>query len=578
MYRKKSNPEKQSSVERSCRVRKTGLLNYTIPDMHKTLRSGIVLSVVVLLLASACFGSAYNGRPKLVVIIVVDQLRGDYLERYRDQLGPNGFRLLMDHGANFTECYYDYAITMTAPGHATLGTGAYSDGHGIGNNEWWDSARKKVVTSVQDDSVRIVGAASDEDGASPHNLLADTLADELKLATGGKARAFGVSLKDRAAILPVGFSANGAFWLEHKSGRFVTSSYYMKQLPEWAEKFDSSNRADKYWDLEWKDGNGKVLRTTKRTNEKGKQLNFYDVVGITPFANDYQIEFVRDLITNEKLGLGPSTDLLVVSISSYDILGHKVGPDSPEMLAMTLALDKQLGDFFSFLGRQVGLANTWIALSADHGAAPMPEVAQSMHIPAARFDEKTLAASLNKELATKLGKPGDYVKSVAWPSIYLSGDTFSTANLKEADAEKMVGEAVVRLGIARDFFTKAQVSTGSVPPTQLGRRYLHSYMPYGGWYVMAVPPLFLSPYPEQTEHYSPYNYNTHVPLLFFGLPFQPGTYRTHTEPVDLATTLASLLGINKPTHAVGRVLTEALAPAQAAPSSATQSVEKPNER
>src|SRR5437899_6485303 len=196
--------------------------------MLKPFRGSLAL-VFVLLFASTSFASAYNARPKLVVIIVVDQLRGDYLERYRDQLSPNGFRMLMDRGANFTDCYYDYAVTMTAPGHATIGTGAYSNAHGIGNNEWWDPARKKVVTSVQDTSVQVVGASkgAQEDGASPHNLLADTLGDELRLATGGKARVFGVSLKDRAAILPVGYSANGAFWLEHPAGRFVTSTYSM---------------------------------------------------------------------------------------------------------------------------------------------------------------------------------------------------------------------------------------------------------------------------------------------------------------------------------------------------------------
>jgi hypothetical protein len=420
---------------------------------------------------------------------------------------------------------------------------------------------------VQDENVQIVGSeGSGEDGASPHNLLADTLGDELKLATGGKARVFGVSLKDRAAILPAGFAANGAFWLDHQSGKFVTSTYYMKELPEWAQKFNGSNRAGKYWNLEWKDASGKVMGSTAPVKDsKGKERGFYDVVGITPFANDYQLEFVRDLVTNEKLGSGEATDLLVVSFSSYDILGHKVGPDSPEMAAMTLALDKQLGEFFSYLGRQVGLANVWIALTADHGAAPMPEVAQTLHFSAARFDEKTLPATLSNAISAKLGKHGDYVKHVGWPVVYLSADAFAAVNVKEADAEKMVGEAVVRSGTARDFFTKTQLAAGDVPHTAIARKYEHSYTPYGGWYVMAVPPPFLSPYPEvTTEHYSPYSYNTHVPLLFFGLPFQPGNYRTHAEPIDLAVTLSSLLGINKPTHATGRVLTEALAPQQAA--------------
>src|SRR6266851_3418455 len=177
---------------------------------------------------SFSFASAYNAHPKLVVVIIIDQFRGDYLERYRDQFGEGGFRLFLDHGANFTDCNYDYANTRTAPGHATLFTGAYSNDHGIAANEWWDPKKKKMVTSVEDDDTKLVGIASDQTkdtGASPHNLLADTLGDELKLATQGKSRVFSLSLKDRAAILPGGFAADGAYWIEPKSGAWITSTY-----------------------------------------------------------------------------------------------------------------------------------------------------------------------------------------------------------------------------------------------------------------------------------------------------------------------------------------------------------------
>src|SRR5947209_207927 len=169
--------------------------------------------------------SAYDGHPKLVVVIVIDQFRGDYLERYRDQFGDAGFRLLLDHGAYFPVCNYNYASTRTAPGHSTLFTGAYSNGHGITANEWWDPKKKKMVTSVEDDSTKLVGISSDQPGASPHNLLADTLGDELKLATQGKARVFGISLKDRAAVLPAGFAGDAAYWIDGKSGSWITSSY-----------------------------------------------------------------------------------------------------------------------------------------------------------------------------------------------------------------------------------------------------------------------------------------------------------------------------------------------------------------
>ena len=534
--------------------------------MHTHIRRAFALVLIVLFATpTSLFASAHNGRPKLVVIIVIDQFRADYLDRFHDRFVESGFRLLTDRGANFVDCNYDYAVTKTAPGHATLGTGAYTDGHGIGSNEWWDPLRNKHVSSVQDENYPLVGVTyapgeTPEDGASPHNLLADTLGDELRLGTSGKSRVFSVSLKDRAAILPAGFSANAAYWLDHKSGAFITSTYYMSALPDWAQKFDASDAKDQYWDKDWKDSSGKTLRSTAHKDAAGKTLEFYDVIGATPYANDHQIAFAEQLIDNENLGQGETTDLLILSFSAFDILGHKVGPNSPEMESMTLRLDQQLSDLFAFLGKRLGLANTWIALSADHGTAPQPEFAQSLHLNSFRIDERTIAEMLSNTVGAKLNKPGTYVNFVEWPNVYLNADAFTAAGVKESDAERMVGEALVRVKYARDFYTKSQLAmSNSVAPTQVARRFQHSFTNYGGWYVLPVPPPFLSPYDfPTTEHYSPYNYNTHVPLAFFGAPFKAGTYRTHAEPVDLAVTLASLLGLNRPTHAVGRVLTEAI--------------------
>src|SRR5262250_868618 len=207
-------------------------------------------------LASQAAASAYNGHPKLVVIIVIDQFRGDYLERYHDQFVEGGFRLFLDRGAYFTDCNYNYANTRTAPGHATLMTGAYSNGHGIMANEWWDPQKKRMVTSVQDDATTLVGVAGNLPGASPHNLMADTLGDELKLATQGKSRVFGVSLKDRASILPAGLAGDGAYWIDPKTGTWITSTYYRNELPKWVQEFNDGKRADKYLNLEWKDASG----------------------------------------------------------------------------------------------------------------------------------------------------------------------------------------------------------------------------------------------------------------------------------------------------------------------------------
>ena len=521
---------------------------------------------LLLCLTGSAFASAYNAHPKLVVIIVIDQFRADYLERYRDQFGDSGFRLLLDHGAYFTDCNYDYANTRTAPGHATLFSGTYSNGHGIVANEWWDPQKKKTVSSVEDDTTQLVGLSGNPAGASPRNLLADTLGDELKLATQGKSRVFALALKDRAAILPGGFAADAAYWIDQKSGAWITSSYYRSELPKWAQDFNDSKRAEKYLNQEWKDDKGAILRTTKP--EAGKNGGFYQLVGSTPLANDYEFEFARELVTYEKVGNGPATDLLAISLSANDILGHQVGPDSPEMRAMALEMDRQLADFFNFLGHQVGLANVWIALSADHGVAPVPSVAAKLRIPATSLSAEKMRAQMNAALSTKLGRTAEYVRAFDYPLIWVNENAFGAIKMKEEDAERAVGEALKQAGL-RGFYTKSQLAKGDVPNSDDGLRWENSYSPEGGWYVMGVPAPFTVASATGTDHASPYTYDTHVPLAFYGLPFQAGTYRTHAEPVDMAVTLASLLGINAPTRATGRVLTEALAGSHRAENSAS---------
>jgi hypothetical protein len=563
---------------------------------------GAWIFVACALLASTptAAGSAYNAHPKLVVIIVIDQFRGDYLERYRDQFVEGGFRVFLERGAYFTDCNYDYANTRTAPGHATLFTGSYTSGHGIIANEWWDPQKKKLVTSVEDDATKLVGIDSTGPGASPHNLLSDTLGDELKLATSGKARVFAISLKDRAAILPGGFSADGAYWIDTRSGAWISSTYYSAELPEWVRNFNSSHRTEKFWNREWKDAEGNTLGSTApRTGRDGKPAGFYEVVGSTPFANEYQLEFAKELVLYEKLGAGPVTDLLVVSLSANDILGHGVGPDSPQMRSMALELDRQLAEFVGFLGHQIGMANVWMALSADHGIAPLPDFAKTLRLPAANLDGKALREQINSLLSKKYGKKADYLVEFDYPLAWLNEEAFAGAGRKEADAEADAGESMKQAdsstpchpersramnevnGSAQSkslprasrgdpysctarlsgYFTKWQLAHGEAPGTEMGRRYAHSYSPVGGWYVMGVPNPFQVGITKGTDHATPFSYDTHVPLAFYGLAFQPGIYRTHAEPIDLAVTFASLLGINAPAQATGRVLTEALAPA-----------------
>jgi len=555
-------------------------------------------SLLTISLSVIAQGQAYVGRPKLVVVIVIDQFRGDYLNRHQADFTNRGFKLFMDQGAWFTDCYYDYANTKTAPGHATIGTGAYSDGHGIESNEWWDASGsdEMKVSSVEDERYQLVdipassipanqpGAPSDAPkflvGASPLNLRASTLGDELRLATQGKAKVFGISLKDRAAILPPGQSANGAFWIDNASGQFTTSTYYMEHLPEWARAFNAS---------------GRRAQAEREANVEGT-TQFFELVGRTPAANSYEFDFAKALITGEKMGQRGVTDLLTISLSANDIQGHQLGPDSDSEDQMVLALDRQFDRFFSWLDQNVGLSNVWLALTADHGVAPVPGEAAKLGMNSAMVNLEKLYKRLEDELNQRYspGRHEEYLMpGPELPYIVLNKHAFTKVNVSEQAAEEEVaallpeavaaqspapmpvlkkGEAAAEQPSQKRLppspqvagvFTRLQMADGQLPQTDFGRELAHSYSYHGNWFVM----LALAGYQMEdirswggTTHFSPWSYDRHVPLAFYGAPFVSGEYHERVAPVDLATTFAAELGINFPSAAVGKVLTEALKP------------------
>jgi len=573
-----------------------------------------VLSLLAILLcllpAFPAPAQVFEGRPKLIVIVVIDQFRGDYLNRDRDQFKGRGFNLFLKQGAWFTDCYYDYANTKTAPGHATIGTGAYTDGHGIESNEWWDAARSYdfQVTSVEDERYQLVDLPHDSIpanlpgappwatkwaiGASPLNLRATTLGDELRLATQGRSRVFGISLKDRAAILPAGQAANGAFWIDTASGQFTTSTYYMEHLPAWTTAFNAGPR----------------IAQAEHEADADSTTQFFDLVGRTPAANSYELDFAKALITGEKLGQNGVSDLLVVSLSPNDIQGHQFGPDSDFEQQMILSLDKSLDDFNTWLDKNVGLDNVWLALTADHGVAPIAGEAAKLGIHANAVDMDKVYESLNKELNKRFskGETQDYLlPNPDLPYIVLDRRAFEKSGVDEKTAEEAVASLLPASVAALDpnptvyrhlypapptvvqpseqrlptsphvqyTFTRLQLASGQVPPTDFGRMIAHSYSEHGNWYVMMVLDAFQLAGSGQfagTTHFSPWSYDRHVPLAFYGAPFVPGEYHEQVAPVDLAVTFASLAGVNRPSAAVGRVLTEALKPVKATTISGAQ--------
>ncbi len=519
---------------------------------------------------------AYDGSPKLAIILIFDQFRGDYLDRYRaDFHATNGWNLFLNRSAHFTDCYYDYANLVTAAGHSTIGTASYTNGHGVPINEWWEpgpDGKLRLVTSVQDDRYRLVGApagVATSPGASPHNELASTLGDELVLATGGRARVFGVSFKDRAAILTSGHASRGAFWTDHDSGAWETSTYWMRQLPSWAVSFNAGGRA-----------------AQARQEAKAPKGSFYEGVGRTSASVSYQLDFAKALIEGEHLGQNPAgvTDLLTLSISSTDILGHAVGPDSPQQRAMIDAADGQLDIFFSWLDRYVGLQNVVIGFTGDHGVAPVSSAAKAMGMPARAFSSKPLLDFVEASLQAQF-RPKDKVKFVLggeFPWLQIDPAPFQAQGVSEADAETATANAVRSWFAEQErvaeghppsderlpeplhlqfIYTAAQMRTGDVPNTPEGRRELNSYSDRVRWAVHMNFGAYQYPGGEDgATHYSAFAYDRHVPLDLYGSAFVPGTYHQPVAPVDIAATFASLLRINQPSSSVGHVLTEAMRP------------------
>jgi predicted AlkP superfamily pyrophosphatase or phosphodiesterase len=569
-------------------------------------RSFVVVAACLLAASTLLRAQAFVAKPKLIVFVVIDQFRGDYLERDHAKFQGRGFRIFTDQGAWFTDCYYDYANTKTAPGHATLGTGAYTDGHGIDSNEWWDASRSDQVqvSSVQDERYKLVDlpassipanqpgapewAAKFVVGSSPVNLRATTFGDELRLGTQGRARVFGVSLKDRAAILPAGQTANAAYWLDQTSGQFTTSTYYMEHLPEWARAFNAG---------------GRRAEAARAANVDEDTQQFFELVGRTPAANDYELDFAKALIEGEKLGQNEVTDYLVVSLSANDIQGHQFGPDSDSEEQMILALDRSLDGFYSWLDKKVGLNNVWLALSADHGVAPVAGEAAKLGVRAAAVNMEKVYDKLNEALNDRFNKRKPGAAATAkldflmpgpdLPYIVLDKRSFEKLHIDEKTAEEAVAEllpaavdslnqnplpqlkagkpaaiepAEHRLDPAPHVqyaFTRLQLAAGQVPNAELGRILAHSYTSHGNWsvfmildgYQMAGSGRFAG-----TTHFSPWSYDRHVPLAFYGAPFVPGEYHERVAPVDLAVTFSSLAGVNFPSAATGRVLNEAIKP------------------
>ncbi len=548
------------------------------PIVNKGRSRWLLLAAAASFCLAAPETKAQADSPKLVVAITVDGLRGDMLPRFKDRFGPDGFRYLMDKGVNYTKAHFQQSNTITAVGHATLFTGGHPPQHGIASNVWFDSTSGKRIYCVGDDTEKMIG--SDKAGPSPRNLLSSTIGDELVLASGQKSRVFSVSIKDRGAVIGGGFQGK-AYWYSKGTGDFVSSTYYFKDYPDWVKAWNAAKHADQYKNQPWQlmydkasyvygDADdrpsevsyGELGRTFPHSMKTEKPATFYKSLRVVPYGDTLTVNFAIELMKHEELGDRGATDMLAISLSANDYIGHYFGPDSLEAEDNLLHLDKTLGRLFAYIDEKVGLDKTLIFLSSDHGVDDVPEHKHALGFPAGRHDEKKFVASLNSALQAKFGSKEDFIQTFIEPYIYLKGETVAKLGLDREAVEDTLADALLNTNGIAMAWTRHDLTTGNIPSNSITRKVQRAFHPdrSGDVYVIQNQFWYLSEWGAQlaSSHGTPYTYDTHVPILFAGPGILPQTVNRPVAPSDIAPTVAVYLNTNLPSGAIGVPLNEVL--------------------
>ena len=496
---------------------------------------------------------------KLILLIAVDQFRYDYLTRFRSDY-TGGFKRLLTEGAVFTDANLEHYPTVTAPGHATMLTGAYPSASGIIGNDWFDRDASQQVTSVSDPGAKTVGSATTEGARSPKRLLVSTVGDELKKASKAKKgspeapHVIGVSLKDRAAILPAGKDADAAYWLDTKSGNFVSSSYYVSKPPDWLTAFNDRKIPDSFA--------GKPWSVFERPADSFGVMpaagsSLYESVYGSPFGGDLLLAFADAVLTEEKLGQRGVTDLLTVSFSSNDAVGHTWGPDAPRVKDISIRTDLVIAKLLDRVDALVGLSHTVVAFTSDHGVAPLPETRQEAGLSGGRMASNDVFNPIQQALAKRFGD-GKWVLGTAGTAPYLNYDLITRLALDQSQVRRTAAEAVTAVPHVAKVYTRDQLLRKSVPDDVESRRVLHGFnAARNGDLEILLEPYWLRQATGST-HGTPYEYDAHIPLILMGPMIKAGEY---TQPValnDLAPTLSAIAGIKAPSGSAGRVLKEIL--------------------
>lgn len=516
-------------------------------------------------------------RPKLVVGIVVDQMRYDYLYRYYDKYSEGGLKRMMNEGFNCRNNHYHYALTVTAAGHASVYTGSAPAIHGIVGNDWFDRISGKGVYCVGDSAVSTVGSTNAGAGKmSPRNLLVSTVTDQLRIATNFRNKTIGVSIKDRGSILPAGHTANAAYWFDSKTGNWITSTFYRNDLPQWLVDYNNQKWPSQFlrkgWNtllpidqytqsspdnVKWE---GKLAGKAEPTFPYEFAAQAGDAFGLvygSPWGNTMTKDVALAAIKNENLGKGKDTDFLAVSFSSPDNIGHRFGPNSVEQEDDFIRLDLEFADMLNFLDGWVGKGNYTVFLTADHGVMDVPGFWQEHKLPAGILNSGGLNKKITAALTGAFGE-GDYIRSSQNYQIYLNHSVLSNRKISVDEVHRVIREAIIDDPSVANVLNLRKVNDADIPSYQADL-YKNLFHAKRSGDIQIVPtPNWFSGGATGTTHGTPYNYDTHVPFVLYGWGIQKGETLRRTTVADIAPTISALLRILPPSGSIGNPVIEAL--------------------
>lgn len=511
-------------------------------------------------------------QPKLVVGLVIDQMRWDYLYRYKDLYTATGFKRLLGEGFSCENTMIPYTPTYTAPGHTCVYTGSVPAIHGIVSNSWFNNKTQKYVYCTDDDTAKTIGSSSAAGKMSPANLWATTITDELRLSTNFKSKVIGIALKDRGAILPAGHSANAAYWYDGSVGKWITSNHYMNQLPKWVDQFNSKDLAGQYMSKDW----NTLLPVAKYDQSTADNKSYeatisgesepvfphklsaikdnlkYESFRTTPYAMTYTFDFAKAAIENESLGKNTVTDFLAVSISSTDYIGHTFGPNSIEAEDTYLRLDKDIADFLNYLDTKIGKGNYLFFLTADHAVAHVPGFLKEHKLPGGAVDDAAIRTQLNKVVAEKMNIT-TAVAAVVNYQVYLT----DSARERENEVKQLIISTLKKSdSVITGAYDLSTIATATLPDIQKSRMINGYAASRSGDVQFIFKPGYFDGGTKGTTHGLWNPYDSHIPLLFYGWNVKQGKLNREVYMTDISATIAAMLQIQMPSGCVGHPITE----------------------